>query len=977
MKSVRLIFKLVSQQLRIAAGRAIVTIAGIVASACAVVWVVSGYDALVSQFDDNAGKYLGRYDVLLIPQGPPGALTFVNDELIESLRTDVGILEVNPIHQSRVTVTRVATPGDGDVEETSLGLVVGSRPPVNGAPPIAPILVATAASDPPYELVDGSWIDDDTVVLSSGAADSLRVEVGDHVQVTTLANQRQFRVAGIVQQAREAPSLVGQTGPRPRRKGRSPRDQSDGKQSGPERGDDRLDTTPDRPGTPKIGLPSAYVQGVATNAVYMRPAPAAHVIGFVARPTLVQLALRDTVDAEQFAEAWQDRLGQNSPPLNIVDFSRVRAGLKNSRSVLSQRAQAYAASGFAALASVFIVFSLLSMGVSERTREFALLRAIGLSRLQIAAVVVTESLALAVVGWLGGLIAGYLLIVIGGQWMPSLFASGAKLGWTCLWLTAMTVFVGALAAAIIPAWKATRIQPIEAMASARMVAPTFTSQWRLAAVGLLLALSAPVPVFVLPLPDEWRIWCYSIVTYPALLIGMALMAPAVVVLTERILGVAIARLFALDPRLLTTQLSSNLWRTIGATLALSVGLVLYASTQTWGYSMLQPYLPGTWLPDVLVSFNPQGLDEAGTDAVRNTKGVAAESVAPLAIEQAKFDWGNAEAPARLKYDNAVIFGLDPAQTISGTDPLIALDFVEGDRKSVAQNLAIHHSCVISEDFAMSAGVSTGDTLVLIPPNAEAERVEYQIAGIVRLPGWHWITKFSGVRRHFVRTACMIFADRQNVMQDFHLARPEFCWMNLQPGADLTSIETEMQEIAEEFAVGNFEASGIGEITSYRPFARTTATQTVRRAITIRANDMIWGMSQLPLITLFIMSLAVVNAVIASVRSRQWEFGILRAVGASRLQLVRLVFGETLLIGFAACVLSLAFGLIAGWCGVGMAAYSRWSFFQSDPNLIIPWTHLALGFAATLALCLIAAVLPALRIGRAEPLKLLQAGRMAG
>ncbi len=47
---------------------------------------------------------------------------------------------------------------------------------------------------------------------------------------------------------------------------------------------------------------------------------------------------------------------------------------------------------------------------------------------------------------------------------------------------------------------------------------------------------------------------------------------------------------------------------------------------------------------------------------------------------------------------------------------------------------------------------------------------------------------------------------------------------------------------------------------------------------------------------------VANLIIAGIQARQFEFGWLRAVGAQRGLLARLVLGEALVIGFAACVL---------------------------------------------------------------------------
>lgn len=52
-------------------------------------------------------------------------------------------------------------------------------------------------------------------------------------------------------------------------------------------------------------------------------------------------------------------------------------------------------------------------------------------------------------------------------------------------------------------------------------------------------------------------------------------------------------------------------------------------------------------------------------------------------------------------------------------------------------------------------------------------------------------------------------------------------------------------------------------------------------MTLLANDVIWGMSRIPLVTLTIMSLAIANAVVASVHARTWEFAVMRSVGQNR------------------------------------------------------------------------------------------------
>ncbi|MEW4528091.1 FtsX-like permease family protein [Maioricimonas sp. JC845] len=1017
----KLLTRLVVSQMLLHPGRAIVTTIGIVASTCAVVWVVSGYDALISQFDENARKYLGRYDALIIPAGPPGSPRTIDDSIVESLRRDAGVMEINPVTQTRVSVTRVAKDEDEPEEETPLGLLIGSRPPVYGAPPIDPLLVSTPAVDPPYELVDGTWLSEDSeptaAVMSVDAANDLGITVGEEILITSLANQVRLSVVGLVEQAPDSPSLSdpgrggpgrggpgrggpgrggpgrggpGRGGPGAGGSGRRGSRAEGGRRGGPEgrggrsRSTDEPPTsgppanapdavTPAESAKPRLGLPDAFVQGVATRAAYVRPQVAERINGFPSRPNVLQVALRDTVTSEQFQEAWNARLEAGQPPLKYVDFDSVRSGMESTRTVSGQKSQAWAATGMAALAAIFIILSTLSMGVTERSREFAVLRTVALTRSQIAAMIVLESGLLALIGWLGGLLAGAVLVTVGSNVLTGLFSAGTVFGWTSVALTGLTVLAGAVGAAILPIWRAVRIAPLEAMSiQPDTPRPGRWSLWGI--IGLLLAALTPLIVFVIPIPAEWRTWSYSFVAYPALLVGMVLMAPAIVVISERVFGPLLATILRLDSRMVSTQLSSNMWRTIGATLALSVGLGLFVSTQTWGYSMLQPFLPGAWLPDMLVAFHPIGLDDDGLSKVKAARGINADEVLPLAIEQARFATDDGNGIEGARYDNAVIFGLDPQRGFGGDDPFLDVQFVEGDRNAIARQLADGSACVISQDFQMSTGLGTGDELSFTPPNAPDETVTYRIAGVVSLPGWHWITKFSGVRRHFVRTATMIFANRQDVMRDFHLARNEFYWLNTDGTAPLASIEADLQQIAEENSGAQFEADGLGSVTAWRPFARATATETVRRAISMHASDTIWRMSHLPLVTLAIMSLAVANTVIASVRSRTWEFGVMRSIGFTNWQLVRLIIAETILIGLAACAISLSFGLIGGWSGVGMARYGRW--FAGPPTFVIPWAQLAFGFTMTVGLCLAAAIWPALRIGRAQPLALLQAGRSA-
>ena len=86
-------------------GRLLLTILSTIAAACVVVWVVSGYDSLVQSFRELAEKYLGRYELVVLPVGPEDSpLPPLSKELVDLLRQDPAVAAVDPVFQARVKI---------------------------------------------------------------------------------------------------------------------------------------------------------------------------------------------------------------------------------------------------------------------------------------------------------------------------------------------------------------------------------------------------------------------------------------------------------------------------------------------------------------------------------------------------------------------------------------------------------------------------------------------------------------------------------------------------------------------------------------------------------------------------------------------------------------------------------------------------------------------------------------------------------
>ncbi len=131
------------------------------------------------------------------------------------------------------------------------------------------------------------------------------------------------------------------------------------------------------------------------------------------------------------------------------------------------------------LVGAFAVASAVLVSVIERTREFGIISALGLSPRALALMVTLESVFTAILGWLAGLVVGYGLIWyfathnVLGELFQEVLAAFPAIGMTseiyaaldpiyALYATA-TVAFAALFAILVPARRVLRLKPSEAM----------------------------------------------------------------------------------------------------------------------------------------------------------------------------------------------------------------------------------------------------------------------------------------------------------------------------------------------------------------------------------------------------------------------------------------------------------------------------------------------------------------------------------
>jgi putative ABC transport system permease protein len=614
------------------------------------------------------------------------------------------------------------------------------------------------------------------------------------------------------------------------------------------------------------------------------------------------------------------------------------------------------------LAATFIVFSTLSMGVTERQRTLAMLRAIGAYRAQLGVLVVGEGLLLAAIGIAVGVPLGLFWVKCLAWKYPDLFSAGIHPAWGGITFGTAGSLVAALLASFIPAWHAMRTSPLEAMSP--LASPGATRfPWKSAVAGLLFVGIDP---FVFLGPLNWilshvgvnpasnivrsvKFYSHFALGLPGTMIGFFLLAPAFVVVIDRVFSPLVAAVMGMRLALVRQQLMTGLWRAAGTCAALMVGLSVLVVMQTQGRSMLDSWQLPTKFPDLFIVSPFKPLDDEQFAKLSETPGIIKEQTMPLIVCVPGLGSGFfALAGAQLLPDATMFFGMDPDKAFK----LMQLDFREGNPHDAEIMLKKGRHVVVTEEFMLLKGLHVGDQFPLWTPTGKHD---YTVAGVVWSPGLDVMVGLYDLGKQMdQRTAASLFGTIDDAKEDFKAEGAEFVVANVAP--DLQRDEA-IRRLRTRLRAENLNAFDVRQ---------------VKYGITQAFNNLLTLVTVVPLAALAVASLGVTNTILASIRTRSWQFGVLRSIGVTRSQLLRLVAAEAVVLGLVGAALGLAAGfvLVADARGMYLATLGL------NPPLSVPWRMIWFGTAAVFVVTMLASLGPAIGVSRREPLSLLQAGRAA-
>ncbi|MFW0783087.1 FtsX-like permease family protein [Gordonia sp. CPCC 206044] len=614
-------------------------------------------------------------------------------------------------------------------------------------------------------------------------------------------------------------------------------------------------------------------------------------------------------------EQLQERIRSALPP----DVYKVRTGdqvrqdekdnVNQFLTIFTAILLAFAAIGL--IVGTFIIYNTFSMIVAQRNRELALLRAVGASRRQVSRSVLFEAF---VVGLLGGVVglgigiglAAVLKAITASSGLPD---APLQVGVSAVLAAMFVGVVVTMISAWVPAVRASRVPPVEAMRSG-MAEGSASLRTRTVA-GVFVGVAGLVCIIVgatgVGLGPAMSVGAGAAAMIAAVVLaGPALSRPIVGAL-GRVIGAPFGKIGGLA----RTNAVRNPRRTAATAFALTLGLMLVAVIGTLGTSF-----KGT-------------VDDAVDKGVRAEFIVAGANNLPIpaavlgAVDQVD---GVGEAVSldvlRAKVGDTVETGYAP---VGGqiTDVAV-LSMKDGASETLPDD-----GMFVSERTRASKGWDRGDVVTFT--GATGETVPVTVAGV--------------------------YADNE-ALEPFLVG--ESAYQKLVPASARASVGIFVSPKA-----GTDPAtlrSGLEDATDSYLTVQVQDREEFKSSISSQIDQMLATLYAMLGLALLIAVLGIINTLALSVVERKREIGMLRAVGMLRSQVRRSIYLESVLIAIFGALLGVVLGSVIGWALVRTLA--KWGL--GTP--VLPWSLIVITLVASAVVGVLAALWPAVRAARTRPLE---------
>ena len=569
---------------------------------------------------------------------------------------------------------------------------------------------------------------------------------------------------------------------------------------------------------------------------------------------------------------------------------------------------------FAAIAlfvGSFIIWNTFTMTVTQRSREIALLRAIGARRRQVLGSLLLEALVLGLAASAAGIGLGVLV----AKGLKSLMdAVGLALPFTALQVPSSAIWASlvvgtgvTVVAALVPARRATKVLPIEALRESTPGAERPSLVRAVVGLGVLGAGAAAM---------VWSLYGGA----PFKVFGLGLLAAMVGVLVALPLAVrplaavvaAPLKLRGISGEMARQNATRNPRRTSATAAALMIGLTLVVSMGVFASSLKASFgdvLSDRTDADLYVatsSTSAPGFSPSVVDAVAAVDGVA---------EVSANGWGQ----ARFDGEPSSYSAVDP----SNADDVMNLDVSQGSFADLGDD-----GVVVSKSAATAHGWELGDA---VPAQfAQSGDHTLRVVGVYDAKGW-------------IGDDYVISVAEQNALAGPQLVSTAL--VTLDEGADAGAVQ-----------------DAIDAALADHPDAQVLDQEGYQAVATGFIDSLLTFVTVMLALAVVIALLGIVNTLALSVFERTRELGLLRAVGMTRNQVRAMVRWESAVISLIGAVSGAALGI-----GIGLAL-SQVLKDEGIKSVSVPVAQIAIYLAVAAVAGVLAAVGPARSAARVDVLK---------
>ncbi|WP_393082117.1 ABC transporter permease [Streptomyces sp. LN704] len=619
-----------------------------------------------------------------------------------------------------------------------------------------------------------------------------------------------------------------------------------------------------------------------------------------AAPGTSQTALRSALGQVVPKDVASTTTGRQLADDQATEIASAMSGMKTGLLVFA---------GIALFVGTFIIANTFTMLVAQRTKELALLRAVGASRRQVTRSVLVEAFFVGAVAAVAGLVAG---IGIGAGMRSLMGTLGATVPDGPLVISPGTVatalLVGVLItmlAAWLPGRRAAKIPPVAAMSSVHAQATTKSLVVRNTLGALFAGAGVAVVLYATTMngSDGQAPMGLGAVL---LILGVFVLTP---LLSRPLIAAAapVLRVFGVSGKLARQNSVRNPRRTAATASALMIGLTLITGMTVMAGSL------------------QKSIDKMASSAIK------ADYVVSMAN-------GNSLSP-------------DVAKTLSGLDGVTAVSSLRNAPSRIdgrTEYLTGVNGASIARltDLKVDEGAfEVGGTRVVVDKDTAGSHHWKAGSGFT-------VAYEDGAKKRL--TVAGVYEGNQMIngiiLDDTTLAPHQSDASDMQVMLKTSSGTSDAAKTRLEKALGDNPAIQVQD--------KKDISNGIAQMFTLILN-MLYGLLAMAVL---VAVLGVINTLAMSVFERSQEIGMLRAIGLDRKGIKRMVRLESLVISLFGGVLGIGLGVFFGWAA-GELVGSRMPTYE----LVLPWARMALFLLLAGTVGVLAALWPARRAARLDML----------